>query len=248
MSLTLDIITITKDDADGAIATLRSAASLRARPGVRQIVVDSSTEPHRARVEGFAAEQHGVVYHWQEASGISNAFNAGLASSKADWVWFLNGRDEVHPALDPAFLLRLIESTSADALVCEIEFMQTKRRSSHPPLWKQWPPLYWLPHPATLMKRQLFDRFGIFDDRFRIGMDGELWLRVFSKQVVVDMLSVPITLYDETGLSSRTETVRTVREVDRMVTGHFPALFRIWLGQGFYLFRAMRGRLLGRWW
>jgi hypothetical protein len=96
------------------------------------------------------------------------------------------------------------------------------------------------------MKRELFDRFGPFSDRFRIGMDGELWLRVFSKQVVVDMLSMPITLYDVQGLSSRTHISETVREVDRMVVAHFPALFRIWLGQGFYLFRATKGRLIGR--
>ena len=246
-SVTLDIITITKDDADGAVATLRSTARLRAGPGVRQIVVDSSAEPQREKLQEFAATQENVEYHWQEASGISRAFNHGLASSRADWVWFLNGRDEVHPRLDAQLLLGLVAATNAEALIGDIEYLQTGRRSSHPPLWKQWPPLYWLPHPATIMKRELFERFGPFSDRFKIGMDGELWLRMFSNQVVVDMLSVPLVVYDETGLSSRARRGDTVREVDRMVMDHFAPLFRIWLRQGFYLFRAVTGRVIRRW-
>lgn len=247
MTFSLDIITITRDDADGAIATLRSTERLRGNPGVRQIIVDGSGAPQKEKIEAFARGQANVEYIWQQPAGISNAFNAGLKASRADWVWFINGKDELHPDADIQLLLQILRTTKAEALICEIEFMQTGRRSSHPPLWKQWPPLYWLPHPATILKRELFERFGQFSDRFRIGMDGELWLRFFSEQVVVDMLSIPITRYDVQGLSSRTPVKETVREVDRMVVDHLPVLFRIWLRQGFYLFRAIRGRLLGRW-
>ena len=245
-SFSLDIITITKDDVEGVAATIRSTARLRAGAGVRQIIVDSSDESRKADVQALTRDQRNVEYHWQAPAGISRAFNLGLASSHADWVWFLNGRDEIHPDLDAAFLLRVIQSTAADALVCEIEYMQSRRRSNHPPLWKQWPPLYWLPHPATIMRRTLFDSHGMFSEHYRIGMDGELWLRVFSERAVVDMLSIPVVLYDETGLSSRSQIRETVREVDRMVTRHLPRLFRIWLRQGFYLFRALTGRLLRR--
>lgn len=245
--LSLDIITVTKDDAEGVAQTIRSTAVLRTIPGVRQVVVDGSGAEEAVLVRELAAGQPNVEYRWRKPAGISNAFNEGIAGSRAEWLWFLNGRDVVHPNFDVDLLLKLLGSTKADALIGQIDYMQSRRTVRHPPLWKQWPPLYWLPHPATIMKRDLFVRFGMFSDDFRIGMDGELWLRVFSKQVVVDMLSVPFAVYDEEGLSSRTARRETVREVDRMVVRHLPALFRIWLGQGFYLFRALRGRLLGRW-
>lgn len=243
---TLDIVTITKDDLEGVAQTIRSTASLRSRPGVRQIVVDGSEPANADLVRRLVEGQANVEYRWQKAKGIANAFNEGIEASRAEWVWFLNGRDVVQPDLDVDLLFRLLGSTRADALIGEIDYMQTGRSSRHPPLWKQWPPLYWLPHPATIMKRELFARFGMFSGDFRIGMDGELWLRVFSKQVVVDMVSVSLAVYDEQGLSSRADLRDTVREVDRMVVRHLPSLFRIWLGQGFYLFRAVSGRIFGR--
>ena len=244
MATTLDIITITRQDREGLLATVRSTARLRGLPGVRQIVVDGSEDDQPKINQARLAAEPSLVYQTRPAQGIADAFNAGVAAATADWLWFLNGRDEVHPELDVGFLLRILETTKADAVICEIEFLQSRARSPHPPLWKQWPPLYWLPHPATFLRRSLFERLGGVDGAYRIGMDGELWLRFFSTDAVVDTLAIPTTLYDVTGLSSRTPVGDTVREVDRMVVRHFRSLFKIWLRQGFYLFRAVRGRIV----
>ena len=62
MTFSLDIITITRDDADGAIATLRSTERLRGNPGVRQIIVDGSGAPQREKIEAFARGQANVEY------------------------------------------------------------------------------------------------------------------------------------------------------------------------------------------
>jgi len=128
-------------------------------------------------------------------------------------------------------------------LVCENAFMQSRQRVAHPPLWRQGPPLYWIPHPETIMKRDLFERFGQFDERYRIAMDGELWVRVFSKQVIVDMLSIPVVLFDQNGLSTRTDKREVAREANLIIRQNFRALVRIWARQGYQLFRAVKGKL-----
>lgn len=235
----LDIITVTKDDLDGVAATIASTRKLRTRAGVRQIIVDSSSEPVAAKVMELLAGEENIDYFWQEPDGIASAFNLGVSHSTADWLWFLNGGDAVHPYLVENLLFQILDTTQAGIVICELEQMQSGLRTKHPPLWALWPPLYgnWVPHPATLISTKLFEQYGVFDTGYKIAMDADWWLRVFSKNVVVDMLSIPIALYDEHGVSS-TNLIDTGKEAERIFSNNFRRLVRMWLARGAHLFRA----------
>lgn len=239
----LTIITVTKDDLEGLVNTVKSTSVLRTDYSIRQIIVDSSSPEIKNEAENFARQQVNVEYVWLEPSGIADAFNQGIASSTARWVWFLNGRDEAHPDLDARFLLGVLNASQAEVLICEIEYMQSGLRCKHPPLWALWPPLYWMPHPATIIRRDLFDRYGLFSTDFKIAMDADLWIRFFTKDIVIDMLSIPISLYDENGVSS-TEIVKVQREADKIVMNNFSLLFKIWLRRGLYLFKALKRSII----
>lgn len=245
MQTLLKIVTVTKDDPEGVAATINSTRRLRGCQGVRQVIVDGSGELLRRKVEAIADAEENVDYLWQEPIGIAHAFNQGISRSESDWFWFLNGRDEAHPDLDPFFLLRLLAVTQSDIMICELEFMQSESRQKHPPLWALWPPLYWVPHPATLIRGGLFHRYGFFDEQYAIAMDGELWVRLFTKDVTVDMLSVPICLFDQNGVSSR-DRVNVEREADRIIIDNLALLFKLWISRGHCLFTALRRSFMSR--
>jgi|CXWL01.1.fsa_nt_gi glycosyltransferase involved in cell wall biosynthesis len=235
----LDIITVTKDDPSGVAATIASTRKLRACAGVRQIVVDSSSEPVAAKIRELLAGEENLDYVWQAPGGIASAFNLGISHSSADWLWFLNGGDAVHPDLVESLLLQILDLTQAGIVIFELEYMQVRSRSKHPPLWALWPPMYghWVPHPATIIRAKLFGQYGVFDTSYKIAMDAEWWMRVFSQNVVVDMLSIPIVLYDQYGVSS-TNLIDTGKEAERIFSTNFRRLVRIWLDRGVHLFRA----------
>lgn len=235
----LDIITVTKDDPSGVAATIASTRKLRTCAGVRQIVVDSSSAPVAEKIRGFLTGEENLDYVWQTPSGIASAFNLGIGTSTAEWVWFLNGRDEVHPDLDNNLLLQILKASHADVVIFQLEFMQSKVQHIHPPLWALWPPLYsnWVPHPATFIRTKLFERHGVFDTNFKIAMDADLWMRLFSKDVVVDMLSIPVVRYDQTGVSA-TNRIGTDKEARRIVRKNMAMLVGKWWGRGVHLFRS----------
>lgn len=239
MKTLLNIITVTKDNLDGIAASIASTRKLRSSIGVRQIVVDSSGETVAARVKALLAGEENLDYVWQAPDGIASAFNLGINHSSADWLWFLNGGDAVHPDLAESLLVQILQSTQAGIVIFELEYMQTRSRIGHPPLWTLWPPLYgnWVPHPATLIRAKLFEQYGMFDTSYKIAMDADWWMRVFSQNVVVDMLSIPIALYDQYGVSSTNITV-TGKEADRIFSNNFRVLVRMWLNRGAHLFRA----------
>lgn len=235
----LDIITVTKDDPDGVAATVASSRKLRACAGVRQIVVDSSSASVSEKIKESLASEENLEYLRQEPNGIAAAFNLGISHASADWLWCLNGGDAVHPGLVESLFLGILDVTRAGIVIFELEGMQSGARPGHPPLWALWPPLYpnWVPHPATIVRTRLFEEYGVFDTSYKIAMDAEWWIRVFGKNVVVDMLSTPIALYDEQGISN-TNFKDTGKEAQRIYSSYFRRFVRIWLSRGKHLLRG----------
>jgi glycosyltransferase involved in cell wall biosynthesis len=239
MGLLLDIITITKDDLHGVLSTIESTRALRKLNMVRQFIIDGSSEQIRTQVEDAVRQEENVKYVWQQPLGISSAFNLGLELSEADWVWFLNSGDMIHPEVDFATLLSILRTTSADAIIFQIEKKQSHLRHRHPPMAEIWPPVSsWIPHPATIIKRQLFLTHGYFHEGYRIAMDYEMWLRLFSKNVVVDLISMPIAMYDEGGISS-TRKNYAAKEILRILLVHALMLLKGWLYTGWMIFRTL---------
>jgi hypothetical protein len=215
----LTIITITKDDPDGLTVTLNSASRLRACPGVRHFVVDSSRADNRVAAEASSSSA-AVGYLWQEPAGRAAAFNAGLECATGSWVWFLNGGDSVHPKIEPDTLLSLLRESNADMMIFQLQRFPSGLRQGHPAMKSLWPPAYcWIPHPSTIMRRTVFDRHGSFDERYHIAMDFDLWLRITSQDVVTDLISIPLTIYDETGISNSNRRA-TARESVAVLRSH----------------------------
>ena len=206
----LNIITITKDDFDGLKSTISSTKCFRDKYGVRQIIVESSLLETQKRIKALITDEKDVTYIWIEPSGISSAFNLGLSLSKSEWIWFLNGGGLIHSNLDAEKLIYILKESNSDAIVFQMEFMSSHIRYNHPPLWKFWPPIYpnWIPHPAALLRGNLFEKFGSFNSNFKIAMDGEVWIKFFSKDPEVDLISLPRVLFDEKGISN-TQTKTT---------------------------------------
>lgn len=234
----LDIITITKNDLQGILSTIESTKNLRTHPFIKQIIIDSSTEQIKNEVNLLAKSNKNVEYFWQDAMGIAAAFNFGLSHSTAEWIWFLNGGDRIHIDLEFNHILYILKESRADAMIFQNELDGLKKAHKHPPMWALWPPLSaWIPHPATITRRKLYNQFGNFDESFEIAMDYEFWVRCFSKQVTVDTISIPVTIFDRCGASS-TNPQKTANEALRTIKIHFWTILKLWLNNGLQIFKA----------
>src|SRR5687768_13762120 len=166
----LSLVTVTRDDPSGFAQTLASTAEWLKTPAVEQIVVDASEPAATASVSPVRIIR-------QQPKGIASAFNEGTRATRGEWIWFLNGGDRIDSRLSPDFLLSLLRSTSASVVIGGLTYGDETNPQFHLPPSKQWPPLIpWIPHPAAIVRKSLFDRFGLFDERYRIAMDYEWWL------------------------------------------------------------------------
>lgn len=206
MNTSIDIVSVTRNDLDGIKRTLASARSVRvaaAKCGVtmRQFVVDGSgpeiSEDVRRCVEG---EPGDVSYHHLPPNGISAAFNFGIRQSQADWIWILNGGDEVVPDPPIATLFEIPTRTASEVII----FSGTGPggRVHTRPLAMLWPPVYcWIMHNATLVRRDLMNEFGGYREDYKIAMDAELWIRVFGYYKQADVIDIPLIHFEGGGVS-----------------------------------------------
>ena len=218
----LEIITITKNDIVGLSRTIYSTKVLREKGNVRQIIIDSSDVGIKELVADFAVKEKNIIYYWQEPKGISAAFNYGLKEARGEWIWCLNGGDTLKDSLDSEWLLKYLSQSGSDAVIFKTEDMATgKVLEKNPPMWGIWPPiLSWIPHPSTIIKKKLFDEFGFFDEKYKLAMDYELFMRFFSKNVSVDLVSIIIAAFNREGASNQFNK-RTRSEVAKIIRKYF---------------------------
>lgn len=236
----LNIITVTKDDLEGLKKTIASTASLRQNPEVLQTVVDSSGLEVQKGIKEHIKNEKNIRYLWQPSAGVSSAFNMGLKNTAAKWVWFLNGGDEVDYNLNVDNLIYLLSNIVSDAIIFQVKEVQSGITAKHPPMWALWPPLLsWIPHPSTITRRELYEKYGYFDESYKIAMDYEFWLRCFSRNVIVDLTSIPISKFDQSGISYKLNQV-TKAEVRRIIRKYFWAIVKIWFLNGFIILKAMK--------
>jgi glycosyltransferase involved in cell wall biosynthesis len=236
----LNIITITKEDFEGLKKTIASTLSLRQNPDVLQIIVDSSGVEVQECIKEYVKNEMNIKYLWQPSSGVSSAFNMGLKSADARWVWFLNGGDEVNNDLNVGNLIYLLSNIESDAIIFQLMAIKHEITIKHPPMWALWPPLLsWIPHPSTITRRELYEKYGCFDESYKIAMDYEFWLRCFSKDVIVDMVSISISKFDQSGMSYELNHI-TKAEVRRVIKKYFWLIVKKWWGHAIIFLKSIK--------
>lgn len=229
----LTIITITRNDVNGLKKTLESTRSIRSEwENIEQLVIDGSDEETALKNQNATIGLVKVNYMKREPQGISDAFNFGILKAKFKWFWFLNGGDQLNQSLDLIFFQSLLTQVEADILIFQHQLMQKGTIVRFPSIHKTFPPvLPWIPHPATIIKNDIFTKYGHFDEKYKIAMDYELWLRLYGKKVVVNLISIPIASYDENGLSS-TQIGSVNYEGREILKIYKMKLLRLWLNAG----------------
>ena len=115
--------------------------------------------------------------------GIAAAMNAGIAVARGGIVAHLHSDDYY---LHPRVLAQVAQRMAADGsdvlfgrIVSDIDGHHVPEPFAVPRFDPQrLLRRNFIPHPATFIRRSVFERFGVFREDYRLAMDYEFWLRV----------------------------------------------------------------------
>lgn len=182
--LKVSIITAVRNGESTILATLNSVAS-QDYAEIEHIVIDGDSRDSTAtlvrqsgnRVAQFVSEPDAGVYE---------AFNKGLKLATGDVIAFLNSGDtyiseNVVSCMVEMFSSAQVQAAFADVLIVDsqdwnriIRRYSSKRFSPKSMIYGIMPA-----HPSLFLRREVYQRVGEYDSRYRIAGDFELCLRVF---------------------------------------------------------------------
>lgn len=186
------------------------------------IVIDGGSTGKCADILKSYADKM-TVFVSEKDSGIYNAMNKGIAQASGEYLIFMNAGDEFfHPevlALIKPFLNGQNEIVYGDTK--HIKSPEEAVIVSYPDeLKKKMFINNTINHQSALIRKDLFARFGGYDESFPIFADVEKWLVYLENGCVFKHLPVIIAKFYCDGVSSRF-TERYYAERDQMYEKHF---------------------------
>jgi len=184
--LKISVITATKNSKETLAACLASV-HMQSYLHQEHIIIDgASTDGTLAEFGKYHDQPDLVVSELDE--GIYHALNKGLARASGDIIGFLNSDD----LYADAHVLKRVAAAFADPAVEAVygDLLYVKRRDPSQVIryWRSCPYTGallhqgWMPpHPTLYLRREVYDRIGVFDQTYRIAADYDLMLRLLSQ-------------------------------------------------------------------
>lgn len=187
------------------------------------IIDDGSADRSAEAVEPFLADSR-VRYRKQMNGGQAIAKNRGIRESAGDYVAFLDADDLWTPdkldAQVPLFTASEAIGVVYSAFSCidesgnrlpDIPMKMYRGRVSGPLLISNF-----VGFGTSVVKRECFERLGAFNEKLRMGIDYDLWLR-FSTQYEFDYIDRPLLYYrDWPGQMSKNWNTRYLSGIEIM--------------------------------
>ncbi|RZL46748.1 MAG: glycosyltransferase [Pedobacter sp.] len=208
----ISVVTINYNNSQGLEKTIKSVVD-QTYHDIEYLVVDGGStdgsidviQKYQDQVSWFCSEKD---------NGIYNAMNKGIKQSNGEYLLFLNSGD---------FLIEntIIEKIEAfgldkDLIYGDLTFFDTEKKWN----WLLPDMLTFehfykstIPHPSTFIKKQLFEKVGLYDEQLKIVSDWKFFIMAAAKfNCTYKHIPLITTEYSFDGLSSNPENLKLIEE------------------------------------
>ena len=206
--MTLSIITINRNNASGLEKTMKSVLS-QTCIAFEYVVVDGASSDASVEVIKTFSDSFGERLKWisEPDKGIYNAMNKGIGMATGDYVQILNSGDSLVSTDVVENMFKALETESFPSILYGNMFKDMPdgklvKDKSFAGNDMTFLGFYTgtLNHSPAYIKRNLFDKYGLYDEDLRIVSDWKWYLQAIilgeEKPVYVD---IDITLFDMNG-------------------------------------------------
>ena len=219
----ISIITINYNNVSGLEATLKSVQSQNHK-GFEHIVIDGgSDDGSKDIIESYSNQ----LAYWVSESddGVYAAMNKGIAVAKGSYLQFLNSGDvfDNDDVLDTVFKNL---NDGLDMYYGNLMFVgdgEPKLQTYPPELTFHYFRKRSLGHPASFIKRDLFERVFYYNESFKIASDWEFFICAICKyNASYKHLPLVIAKFDVNGISSNESYKKLIKEeINSSLEKHF---------------------------
>ena len=203
MNPILSIITINLNNADGLQKTIQSVIE-QTYQKIEFIIIDGNSKDSSIEIIKKFEKK---ITHWKSEpdSGIYNAMNKGIILANGKYCLFLNSGDFL---VDKQVIEKVFYSICYEDLLlgnCNVSKNGQVVHLAKPPQTITLKSFYknTIPHQSTFIKRELFDRYGYYSEKYKINSDYDFWIKaIIQGNCSTKNLNLTIADYNLEGISS----------------------------------------------
>jgi len=206
------------------LETIRSVFAQTFQDYELVVVDDGSTDATR---QALAPYEHRLRYVWKENGGEASARNRGIREARCRFIAFLDHDD----LWDPGFLATTIThmETHPSLGLVSTGSIRLPDGKQHPGFRKGllqgdlFPLLFrrnFITTSGVVVRREVFDRVGLFNEPLRFGVDYDMWLRI-AKEYPIALLNRPLCKWrHHAGNISKSELLQLRTCVLQLIESH----------------------------
>ena len=197
--LKLSIITVNLNNSAGLQKTIESVIS-QTFTNFEYIIIDGgSIDGSKQVIEKYADK----ITYWvsEKDKGIYNGMNKGIKVAKGEYCLFLNSGDWLinNEILQIAFNLNFEEGIVYGNILLDNKLKKYQNTLDIMTFVKKT-----IPHPASFIKRILFEKYGLYNEKNKIVSDWEFFMQVIIKNnCSYRHIELAISNFDSTGISGQ---------------------------------------------
>jgi glycosyltransferase involved in cell wall biosynthesis len=201
--LKLSIITINLNDTMGVQKTIESVINQTYKDYEHIIIDGGSTDGSVEAIQKY--KNNRLKWISEKDTGIYNAMNKGILKSSGEYLLFLNSGDFLY---SPHVLENVFNNKSdADLICCSLKIELLDKNESiiesikNNKITNRYMFYQSLLHPSTLIKRELFVKFGLYDESFKIAGDYEFFVRLIKNKAKYIIKPFVLSVFNNQGIS-----------------------------------------------
>lgn len=221
----LSIITINYNNAEGLRKTLASVTAQSYKVFEHVIVDAASTDGSVDIIREYADKvSYPVIWSSEKDKGLYDGMNRGIKKATGEYVWILNSGDCAAATDTVERIMHILEKSDIDILLGNKihvypgdkklnDSLLVKRVNDEKPRPMDVSMLTFytgtVPQDAAFVRRELFEKYGYFDETMKICADWKLYLNMIALGGIQPMyVNVDVVLFDMTGISNANNELR----------------------------------------
>ncbi|CAM3474998.1 glycosyltransferase family 2 protein [Aequorivita lipolytica] len=153
---------------------------------IEYVVIDGNSKDRTVEIiKARAAEHLNIKWVSEADKGIYDALNKGIEMATGEIIGFVHSDDYLAGPEIISEIVKIFEEGDTDGVYGDLEYVNKedtmrvirswKSRNFHPKLLKKG----WMPaHPTLFLKKEVYQKHGSFDLKFKIAADYDFMLRV----------------------------------------------------------------------
>jgi len=224
IQMTLSIVTINYNNKSGLEKTLNSVLS-QTSAGLEHIIIDDASSDGSAETIKSYAGKAPYKVNWvsEPDNGIYNAMNKGICMATGDYIQILNSGDMLAaPNVTERMISEVKRITEQEGVMPDIVYGNMTKVDSEGKLIGKSREIEYslrqfysstLNHDCAYIKRDLFEKYGFYDENLKIVSDWKWYLQAIGLgDVAPRYVDIDVTIFDGGGIS---ETNLSLRNAER---------------------------------